>query len=75
VDALELAVSGGEDYELLATIDATSFDHARREIDERFSVTLSDIGVIIDEGLVATDPDGGERVLEPRGWDHFAHGR
>jgi thiamine-monophosphate kinase len=46
VDALELAVSGGEDYELLATIDATHLELARRELDERFGVPLTEIGVI-----------------------------
>lgn len=71
IDALELAVSGGEDYELLATIDATALDRARFELDERFGVTLTDVGVIIDEGHVAVDADGRESPLEPRGWDHF----
>jgi thiamine-monophosphate kinase len=72
VDALELALSGGEDYELLATLDATAFDRARGELQERFGVTLTEVGVIIDEGLVRVDADG-ERPLEPKGWDHFSH--
>ncbi|MEW6059353.1 MAG: thiamine-phosphate kinase [Actinomycetota bacterium] len=71
-DPLELAISGGEDYELLATIDVTHLERARRELDERFGVTLADIGVIIEEGLAAVDDRGQESVLEPRGWDHFA---
>jgi thiamine-monophosphate kinase len=74
VDALELAVSGGEDYELLATIDLTHLDRARRELDERFRVALTDVGVIIEEGLVAVGADGRESPLEPKGWDHFAAG-
>jgi thiamine-monophosphate kinase len=72
VDPVELALSGGEDYELLATLDATSFDRAREELRERFGVTLTEVGVIIEDGLVAATPDG-ERRLEPRGWDHFTH--
>jgi thiamine-monophosphate kinase len=72
VDPVDLALSGGEDYELLATLDATAFDRARDEVDERFGVTLTEVGVIIDEGLVAVGPDG-ERPLEPKGWDHFSH--
>jgi thiamine-monophosphate kinase len=72
VDALDLAVSGGEDYELLATLDATAFDRAREELHERFGVTLTEVGVIIDEGLVAVGEDG-ERPLEAKGWDHFSH--
>lgn len=74
VDALELALSGGEDYELLATVDATHVHLARRELGERFGVPLTEIGVITDGGLVAVDVDGGERPLEPKGWDHFARG-
>lgn len=72
VDALDLALSGGEDYELLATFDATAFDRARDELDERFGVTLTEVGAIIEEGLVAAGPDG-DRALEPKGWDHFSH--
>jgi thiamine-monophosphate kinase len=72
VEALELAIAGGEDYELLATIDATALDRARAELDQRFGVTLTDVGVIIDEGYVEVDGDGRETPLEPRGWDHFA---
>jgi thiamine-monophosphate kinase len=71
VDALELALSGGEDYELLATIDATAFDLARDELGGRFGVTLTDVGVIIDEGYVAVDAEGRASPLEPKGWDHF----
>ncbi len=74
-DPLELALSGGEDYELLATIDVTNLELARRELDERFGVTLTDVGVIIEDGLVAVDPGGETVPLEPRGWDHFARER
>jgi thiamine-monophosphate kinase len=71
LDPLELALGGGEDYELLAALDATVFDRAREELDERFGVTFTELGVMIDEGLVAVTADG-ERPLEPKGWDHFA---
>src|SRR2546422_285423 len=47
---------------------------ARGDLRERFGVTLSDVGVIIDEGLVAVDAEGRESPLEPKGWDHFATG-
>ncbi len=74
VDPAELALTGGEDYELLATIDLTNLARARGDLRERFGVTLSDVGVIIDEGLVAVDGEGRESPLEPKGWDHFATG-
>lgn len=72
VDPLDLALSGGEDYELLATIDLTHVGRAREELDERFGVTLTEVGVIIEDGLVAVDAEGRESPLEPKGWDHFA---
>ena len=72
VDPPELALTGGEDYELLATIDLTNLARARGDLRERFGVTLSDVGVIIDEGLVAVDAEGRQSPLEPTGWDHFA---
>jgi thiamine-monophosphate kinase len=71
LDPTELALGGGEDYELLATLDATAFDRAREELDERFGMTFTEVGVIIDDGLVAVTDDG-EQPLEPKGWDHFA---
>ncbi len=74
VDALELALSGGEDYELLATIDATHVERAHRDLRERFGVPLAEVGVVVDEGLVAVAPDGTSSPLEARGWDHFADG-
>jgi thiamine-monophosphate kinase len=73
VDALDLALSGGEDYELLATIDLTDLEHARAELDERFGTDLAEVGVIVQgPGVTAVDGDGKERPLQPAGWDHFA---
>jgi thiamine-monophosphate kinase len=75
LDALALAIGGGEDYELLATLDATDVEHARVELDERFGVSLTEVGLIIEgEGLVAVDGQGRASPLEPKGWDHFARG-
>ena len=70
-DPFELAVSGGEDYELLATMDPAGVEDARRKLDERFGVALTVVGEITDRGFVGVDADGTERPLEPRGWDHL----
>ncbi|MGQ0670721.1 MAG: thiamine-phosphate kinase [Actinomycetota bacterium] len=71
LDPLQTALSGGEDYELLAAIAPGAVVGARDELRERFGVTLADIGAIIEEGLCAVDRDGREFPLEPKGWDHF----
>jgi thiamine-monophosphate kinase len=66
------ALAGGEDYELLATLpDDDSVEGARSELREGFGVSLSEIGVIIEEGLVAVDEGGAESPLTIEGWDHF----
>jgi thiamine-monophosphate kinase len=73
VDPLELALSGGEDYELLATMPAGRVAEAAALLDERFGVRLTDVGEITaSPGLVAVDADGEERPLEAKGWDHLA---
>jgi thiamine-monophosphate kinase len=74
-DPLELAISGGEDYELLATIDVTDLDLARERLHERSGIPLSEVGVVVDgDRLEALDPDGNVTPLEPVGWDHFGEG-
>jgi thiamine-monophosphate kinase len=72
VDPLELALSGGEDYELLATIDPAATDTARAKLHDRFGVPLTDVGEIVEHGFVAVDAERRERPIEPGGWDHFA---
>lgn len=73
VDALRLALGGGEDYELLATLDAADVDRARAELNERFGVSLTEVGVVIEgHGLVGVDGSGRTSPLPPAGWDHFA---
>jgi thiamine-monophosphate kinase len=66
------ALGGGEDYELLATLPGPdAAEGARTDLREGFGVSLSEIGVIIEEGLIAVDEDGTERTLAMEGWDHF----
>jgi thiamine-monophosphate kinase len=73
VEPLQLALEGGEDFELLATLPAEVVKEAAAEIEERYGTPLTDIGEIREGGsLVARRADGTERPLEPRGWDHLA---
>lgn len=73
VDPVELALHGGEDYELLAALPAAAVDGALRDLGERYATSLAEIGELTDEPgrLVLVGADGAERELEPRGWDHF----
>ncbi len=73
LDALGLAIGGGEDYELLATLDPERVGTAGVDLRERYGVTLTRVGTIIEgDGLMAVGPSGNEEPFEPKGWDHFA---
>lgn len=73
VDPLQLALGGGEDYELLATLPPEAVPEATTKLRERFGTSLTEIGEIRDgHGLAAEEPDGTTMPLEPSGWDHFA---
>ena len=72
-DPLDLAVHGGEDYELLATLPPGAVDAVADLLSTRFGTALTVGGEVgVGAGVVAIDPGGAERPLEPKGWDHFA---
>ena len=53
------ALSGGEDYELLATLPGVeAVATARAELQETFGTALSDIGEAAEEGIVLVERDG-----------------
>jgi thiamine-monophosphate kinase len=75
IDALRLAVSGGEDYELLATMPEGAVGIARTDLLASFGTELTDIGAVVEgSGVIAVREDGSEAALEPAGWDHFGRG-
>jgi thiamine-monophosphate kinase len=70
-DPLELATSGGEDYELLAALTPDSLAGASTAIGEAAETTLTVIGeAVAGEGVELRLPGGG--LLESWGYDHFA---
>jgi thiamine-monophosphate kinase len=63
----DLALHGGEDYELLFTVPA-----AKRIPDQIAGVSLSAIGrVTRSPGIFVRDPNGEIYELHPSGWEHF----
>ncbi len=67
---LELALHGGEDYELLFTLPEPA---ARRLPPRLAGVTLQRIGRIErGRALLVVDAEGRKKPLAPRGWEHFA---
>ena len=71
-DPLELAVSGGEDYELLASIPPAQLDAAQQVVDKaEKGIALAAIGeVVADPGVEIRLPGGA--ILEPAGFDQLA---
>ncbi|HEX6688394.1 MAG TPA: AIR synthase-related protein, partial [Solirubrobacterales bacterium] len=70
-DPLELAVSGGEDYELLATLPAGQLGAATAAMAKQGGAGLTQIGeVVAGEGVEIRLPGGG--LLEPRGFDQLS---
>ena len=74
-DARDLALHGGEDYELLFTAPP-SFSHQLREGFELIGIRASVIGQIRARAgdrplLVGVEAHGLRHEIEPRGFDHF----
>lgn len=70
-DPLQLAISGGEDYELLAALPAERLGDASTAIGEAAETTLTPIGRAKGGAGVEIRLLGGE-LLEAAGYDHFA---
>jgi thiamine-monophosphate kinase len=69
VDPLQLALHGGDDYELLFTVPKSKAKRLPRSMG---GVALTPIGEVTrGREIMVTDGNGRSRVLEPRGWDSF----
>jgi thiamine-monophosphate kinase len=65
-----LAASGGEDYELLASIPAERFEQAQAAVRQAEGIGLAKIGeAVADKGVEIRLPGG--RLLEPEGYDQL----
>jgi thiamine-monophosphate kinase len=70
---LEMAIRGGEDFELLATVPADRMD-ALMTAAEAIGATLTDIGEVLSAGdplLTMIDLDGTTNALAAGAYDHF----
>jgi thiamine-monophosphate kinase len=64
----ELALHGGEDYELLFTAPS-----GKRIPAQVGGVAVTQIGVITrSRGIFVQNPNGIASELRPRGWEHFS---
>jgi thiamine-monophosphate kinase len=70
LDPLELALYGGEEYELVVTIKPKRWGDAENAV-ESVGGCLLPIGKVRRDKQVLLDVDGKKRVIEARGWEHF----
>jgi thiamine-monophosphate kinase len=70
LDACELALYGGEEYELVLTIKPNLWRKAEKAV-EKVGGKLLRIGKVTAERQVLLEIDGKKTVIEPRGWEHF----
>jgi len=67
VDPVDLALNGGEDYELLVAIPRDAVEAATAKLKEHFGVAFTVVGEFTEPIEVMADG----RPLTPKGWDHF----
>jgi thiamine-monophosphate kinase len=70
LDALELALYGGEEYELVVTVKPKCWVEAEKAV-EAVGGCLLPIGKVTRELEILTNIDGQKRPIEARGWEHF----
>jgi len=71
LDAVELALNGGEDFELCFTATHGEGDKIADEFTETFELSMTKIGRITGSGLFIKGRDGKKRSLKPCGFDHI----
>jgi thiamine-monophosphate kinase len=76
VPAEELALGGGEDYELCFTVSATAAMALKETVESGTGTPVSVIGEIVpaERGRWLVLPDEETAPLEARGWRHFIGG-
>jgi thiamine-monophosphate kinase len=74
VSPLDLALYGGEDYELLFILKPDTSDAVIAAINESAGVTITEIGRILpkEDGCRLLSDSVARIPLPPRGWDHFS---
>lgn len=72
---LDLALSGGEDYELAFTVAPGLLDPLASEFRRRFGISLTRVGMVeAGAGVRLLGAAGGTAVVPPRGFQHFGDG-
>ncbi len=70
LDPIDLALYGGEEFELIVTLPAQKLEKASKII-QQAGGSLTPIGKIVEEPDKVLRINGEERVIEPKGYEHF----
>ena len=70
LNALDLALYGGEEYELVVTVKPKLWAKAESAV-ESVGGQLLPIGKATKERKIILNIDGEKRTIEARGWEHF----
>ena len=70
LDPLELALYGGEEYELVVTVKPKLWVDAETAV-EAVGGRLLPIGKVTRDRQVVLEMNGKKRLIEARGWEHF----
>jgi thiamine-monophosphate kinase len=69
-DILDLALYGGEEYELVVTVKPDCWSGAEKAV-MAVGGRLLRIGEVTKETAVLLEKNGKRRQIDPRGWEHF----
>jgi len=69
-DPVELALYGGEEYELVVTIEPKLWQEAKKAV-EKVGGSLNKVGRVTEEKQLLLKTDGKLVAIAARGWEHF----
>ena len=70
IDPVELALYGGEEYEIVLTVKPNLWSAAERAV-KRVKGTLLQIGTVTAKKGVLLERDGKKLIIKPKGYEHF----
>jgi thiamine-monophosphate kinase len=70
MDPVELALYGGEEYEIILTVNPCLWNEAEKAV-RRIGGRLLQMGRVTAEKRVLLEMNGKKRAIKPRGYEHF----
>lgn len=71
-DPYQFALNGGEDYELLFTVEKECADTVIKKVEKQTGTKVTIIGEIAAKRNITLERNSRKTLLKPHGWDHFS---